>query len=240
MNHRVVAVVKKEFREYRRNKLVLMTMAMLPVIFLALPIVGVLTLPEDAQGELVTAVVGQAMLLFLLVPVVLPSTIAAHTIIGEREQRTLEPVLTTPISDRELLIGKGLAATVPSVLLGWLLFGIFVGVTALWAPQGVQDQLATFEWSVAQLLLAPGFAILAIEVGMAISARSTDVRVAQQVGGLAMLPVIGLIAVFSFDLLAPTASWFLGAAAVVAVIDVAAWRGVTAVFDRERVLTRFG
>ena len=125
-------------------------------------------------------------------------------------------------------------------VLAWLLYGVFVGVAALWAEQVVRDEVLRLDQLVAQLALTPVLAVFAIEVGMAISARSTDIRVAQQLSGLAMLPIFALIALFSFGVIEPSVSRYLVGAAVLAAVDRLGWRVVTGMFDRERVLTRAG
>ncbi len=239
MNPRVLAVMRKEFREYRRNKFVIFTMAILPVIFLAIPVITVLALPANVPEAARKVAVGQSLLMFFLIPMILPTTVAAYAVIGEREQGTLEPVLTTPILDRELLLGKALAATVPAVALGWVMFAIFAVVVRLFAAQGVIDRVFRVEVFVADITLGPVFAVFAIWVALAISVRSTDVRVAQQLAGLTILPVIGLSALLSFGVIAPTLTAYLALAALVAAVDVLGWRIATRMFDRERLLTRY-
>ena len=240
MRSRLAAVVRKEFREYRRNRLIIITMALVPVIFLAIPIGTLAALPDEVPREAVEAIVGQAMLFFLIIPVMLPTTIAAYTVIGEKEQSTLEPVLTTPATDEEILTGKALAATVPSVLIAWLLFAVFLIFAALAGSELVGELVFRPGWIVAQLALAPAVAVLAIEVGMAVSLRSSDIRVAQQVAGLAMLPVLGGLVLFTLGVLEPTATTMLACAVVIGAVDVAGWRLLVRLFDRERLLTKFG
>lgn len=240
MNDRVRAVMAKEFAEYRRNKLIILTMGLLPVIFLVLPIITVITLPDDVPAAAVTAVAGQALLLFLLIPVILPTTVAAYTVIGEREQLTLEPVLATPATDGELLAGKALAATIPAVILAWSLFGVFLAVVGAVGSQPVQDEIFRFDRIFAQVVLAPPLATFAIELSMMISMRSTDIRVAQQLSGLSILPAVGALALFSFDVVEPSVGRYLAAAAVLAAVDLAVVRTLIRMFDRERILTRFG
>ncbi len=240
MNPRIRAVIRKEFREYRRNKLVVFTMAVLPLVFLGLPIVTVLTIPETVGADAIKAVVGQSMLFFLLTPLILPTTIAAYTVIGEREQGTLEPVLTTPATDRELLVGKALAATVPAVLLAWLLFGIFVIVVRIGATQAIVERVWRPEQFAAEGLLSPVLAGFAIWVGMAISVRSTDIRVAQQLSGLVTIPFVGAAALVSYGVITPSVGTYVVMTFVMGGIDAAGWRATTRMFDRERLLTRYG
>jgi len=240
MNDRIRAVLRKEFREYRRNKLVVITMAVLPIVFLVLPIVAVLSLPPTASLGAVNAIVGQSSLFFLLVPLILPTTIAAYTVIGEREQGTLEPVLTTPATDREILVAKALAAILPAIVLAWLLFALFQLIARLGGNRLVIDRISRPEEFAAQIALVPVLAVFAIWVGMAISARSTDIRVAQQLSGLATLPAVGLVALVSYGVITPGVSSDVGVALILAAIDVVGWRATVRLFDRERLLTRFG
>jgi high-affinity K+ transport system ATPase subunit B len=81
---RVRAVSRKEFREFRRNRFIIWTMALLPAIFLIVPVLNVFRLSSDASSAAVHAVVGSAFLVMLLVPVIVPATIAAYSVVGER------------------------------------------------------------------------------------------------------------------------------------------------------------
>lgn len=235
---RLRAVVTKEFREYRRNRMIVMTMGLFPLLFLVLPLIPSVTLPASASPGLVTGVVGQAMLMLLIVPMMIPSAIAAYSVIGEREQGTLEPVLCTPVTDRELLAGKALAATAPAVAMAWLLFGIYVVAVRAFAGAAVVDAVWQPGWFAAQLLLAPLLSGFAIITGMAISARSSDIRVAQQLAGLVTLPVVGGLAAVSYGAVTPSVAFFVTAGTVVAVVNILGWRGLARLFDRERLLTR--
>ena len=115
---RIRAVVRKELRDFGRNRSIVTTMGVLPLVFLIAPTITLIRIPDSATGTVVTRAVGVTSLLLLIVPVVIPPIITGYSIIGERDQGTLEPVLTTPIRREELLLGKALAAFVPSVTVG--------------------------------------------------------------------------------------------------------------------------
>ena len=240
MNPRARAVLRKELLEYRRNKLIVFTMAALPVIFLIMTTVSIVTLPDEVPEALLDTVLGPALLFLFIVPVVIPTTVAGYSVIGEREQGTLEPVLTTPATDADLLHGKVLAATIPSILLAWLLYVAFVLVLAGFGPSGVVGRLVNPAQLTAQGVLVPALAVYAIIVGMLISARSSDIRVAQQLSGLAVLPVIAGIMVANFSATRTSVGLFLLVAGVIGILDVLGWRLMARMFSRERLLTRFG
>ena len=240
MNVRVRAVVRKELREFSRNKFVVITMAVLPLVFVALPLAGVLAIKPATDSATVTSVVGSALLAFFLMPLILPTVIAGYAVVGEREQGTLEPVLTTPVRREELLIGKALAATLPTATMAYALFALFVIVVRLFAVGEVVSLVLQPAIVVAIALFAPLLAAFSIWVGLAISARSSDIRVAQQLAALAMLPMVGVVWLFAFRVVTPTLTVAVAGALLLAFLDLGAWRIVSSFFDRERLLTRYG
>jgi ABC-type Na+ efflux pump permease subunit len=237
MSSRILVVIQKEFREYRRNRFILVTMAALPVVLLALLVAETFALPEGASEATLRRPVGEALLFLQLIPVMLPTTIAAYAVMGEREQRTLETVLTTPVKDRELLAGKAIAAVLPAVVIAWLLFGVYVGLAELFAPHVVVAQIWTAEQAVAMAVLAPALALFAIVVGILVSLRSSDFRVAQQLAVLASAPLIGFVALITFRVLDPSVGLYAAAAAAVFLADAALWTVGVRQFSRERLLT---
>ena len=162
----------------------------LPLIFIVPPLVEVFALPASASSALAMS----SDLLYLLgIPALVPATVAAYAVVGERQQGTLEPVLTTPIRREELLLGKALAALVPSLVVAYAVYVFFLACVALFAQPAVASAVIRGPDLLAQLVFTPLLASWSIWVGMAISARSSDVRVAQQLGALASLPSVVVI-----------------------------------------------
>lgn len=240
MNPRIRAVIRKEFRDYRRHRFILLTMLILPVAFVAIPVGAMLSLPDDIPSSAARFIAAQFTLIFLIVPVALPTTISAHSIIGERNQRSLEPLLSTPLSDRELLWGKALAAGAPAVAAAWGIFGLFLLFVSLGAPPAVAERMTAPGPAAAVLGAVPVIAALAVVVSLLISERSSDVRVAQQLAAFSTLPVIGLAALFTFGVIDFTPFSVMVVAAAVVILDVLGWRLLTRLFNRERLLTRGG
>jgi ABC-type Na+ efflux pump permease subunit len=211
-------------------------MAILPVVFLILPTINILSVPASASSSAVSSVVGAALLLLLIIPVVVPASIAAYSVVGERDQGTLEPLLTTPIRREELLLGKGVAAIMPAVGVTYGLLAVFYVIVHLAASAAVIAAAWQAPLVVAELLFAPLLAGWAIWIGLAISAKSNDVRVAQQLSTLASLPVLGLTTLISFQVIHPTVLLAVGFGAGLLLIDVGAWRIASMMFDRERLV----
>ena len=74
-------------------------------------------------------------------------------------------------------------------------------------------------------------------MGIAISARSSDVRVAQQLGTLASLPPLAVTALLSFGVIQQSVALGVGLGALLLLVDVVGWRLVSVIFDRERLVT---
>ena len=135
---------------------------------------------------------------------------------------------------------KAVAAVIPTLIGAYGLFLAFITIVRLAAVPAVDDLVWQPAQIVAVILFAPLLATFSIWVGLAISVRSSDVRVAQQLSGLAVLPMVGLLALFTYRVVTPSVLVAVVAAAVPAMLDLGAWRIVSAMFDRERLLTRYG
>ena len=232
---RVRAILRKELREYRHNGFIIWTMAIFPLIFLIQPLVVVFALPASASTDLSR----EHLLLYMLgIPAIVPAAVAAYSVVGERQQGTLEPVLTTPVRREEFLLGKALAALVPSVTVAYAVYAVFLACVGLFARPAVASSLLRAPDLLAQLLFTPLLAGWSIWVGIAISARARDFRVAQQLGILASLPTAVVAALVAFDVLHPTLGLALGFAAALLAGNGLGWRITAAAFDRERLITR--
>ena len=231
---RVGTIVRKELREYRRHGSVVVATAIFPLIFLIQPLFVVFL----AKGTSAATLGQWHLLLYMLaIPVLTPTVLAAHAVAGERQQGSLEPILTTPIPREEFLLGKALAALAPAVAIAYGVYAIFLACVVLFAQPAVATAVLRTPDVVAQLLLTPLLAGLSIWIGIAISARSSDVRVAQQLSLLASVPVVILTSLIAFDVIHPTPGLAAGLTAVLLIADVIGWQIVTALFDRERLIT---
>jgi ABC-2 type transport system permease protein len=230
---RVRAIVRKELREYRRNRSILVGMAIIPLIFLIQPLVSVFELSSSAAEMLRQH---HELVYMLAIPALVPATLAAYSVVGERQQGTLEPVLGTPIRARELLLGKALAVLVPSIAVSYAVFAAFLAVVALFAHAGVAPALIRGSDVLAQVIFTPLIAAWSIWIGIAISTRASDVRVAQQVGALASLPTIALTTMIALNVIHATPGLVFGLAAALLIANRLGWRLVSAMFNRERLI----
>jgi len=230
---RALAIFRKELREYRRNGNIAFGMAIMPFIFLIQPLIQVFALPSSASATIRHE---DSLLYLLAVPAIVPALVAAYAVVGEREQGTLEPVLTTPVSREEFLLGKGLASLVPSVAVAYVVYAVFLACVGLFADPAVASALLRWPEILAQMLFTPLIAAWSIWIGLAISARSRDIRVAQQLGVLACLPTVAVTSLVAFNVIRPSFGLALAAAVLLLALDAAGWRVVSAMFNRERLI----
>lgn len=224
---------RKELREYRRSGHIILAMAYLPLIFLIQPLVVIFTVSASTAQQISQAPV---LVYMLAIPALSPSLVAAYSVVGERQQGTLEPVLTTPIRREELLLGKALAALLTSVAISYGVFALFIVCVELFARPGIAAALIRPPELGAQLVFTPLLAGCSIWIGTVISTRVDDIRAAQAFSLLATVPLVVPATLTAFTLIPATLGISLVFAAILLVLDGAGWRVASATFDRERLI----
>ena len=235
---RVSAVIRKELTDYRRKRSIVVTMIVMPLLFLVEPIVSIFVAPPTEAPPAMDKYVVLPLLYMLLIAVVTPSTLAAFTVVGEREQGTLEPLLTTPLREQEFILGKSAAVLIPSVALSYTIYGLFLLAVDASAKRPVAA--AVFHdrpTLLALFVFAPLVAGWAVVVGLAVSVRASEVRVAQQLGMLASLPMIVVIILLISGVIRPTFAAAAEYAIGILVVDLLVLRIVARMFNRERLVT---
>lgn len=231
---RVRAVFRKELREYRRNGAIVVAMAIYPLIVILQPLIAILVVSSKASRALAYE---DPLLYLLAIPALVPATLASYSVVGERQQGTLEPVLTTPIRREEFLLGKAMAAFVPSLVIAYGVYGLFIAVVELFAHPGIASAVIHGPELLAQLVFTPLLTGWSIWVGIGVSARTNDVRTAQQLSALASLPTIAVTSLIAYKVIHPALGVTVGLAAALIVLDRVGWQITSASFDRERLIT---
>jgi ABC-type transport system involved in multi-copper enzyme maturation permease subunit len=231
---RIRAVVRKEINEYGRNRSIVVAMAIIPLVFLIQPLVSVLAVSSAASAQISHR---HELLYMLAIPALVPAMLAAYAVVGERQQGTLEPVLSTPIRREELLLAKAVAVLVPSITVSYAVYGVFLACVALFADPGVAPALIRGSDILAQLLFTPLIAGWSIWIAIAISTRASDIRVAQQLATLASLPSIAVTTLIAFNVIHATLRLAVLLAVALLLANRLGWRVVSAAFNRERLIT---
>jgi ABC-2 type transport system permease protein len=193
----------------------------------------------DPEGAVQAWIFQQFLVLLVLTPVAGSMSSAAYSVIGEKQARTLEPLLATPITTFELLAAKVLGALLPALALTVACFSVYVAGVALLARPGVFTILLTARSLAVVFLLGPLAALAALQLAVCVSSRVNDARSAQQIGALIVLPIAGLLVSQLLGTLVLTVPVVLAIAGALAVFNALLLRVGILLFDRETILTRW-
>ena len=155
--------------------------------------------------------------MFLIVPLMVASVIAADAFAGERERKTLEALLYTPLTDAELLAAKVLAAWLPAMAVSVAGFAVYLAaINGLAVPLTGRALPPTVPWLLLVLWVAPAVAAMGLSAMVLISLRVRGTQEAMQLGGLLVLPVAGLV-------IAPVKGAVMLSATLVFAVGAVAW-----------------
>ena len=260
---RIIAIIIKEWREVFKNRFVFFTISFLPLMITAIPL-GILyfaggsddflamstadlpptfgALCGDLEGGdcMLYYIVTQFILLFMMVPVIVPMTIASYSIVGEKSTRTLEPLLVTPVSTLEILVGKGLAAVIPAILATWAGYLLYAaGAHLMVNNPGVISKLFDPLWMIAIFVVGPLLSVMGVCIAVMVSSRVNDPRVAEQISGIFVLPVVGLFLGQTTGFILVNQQFILWMAGLVAILDSILFYFAIQLFQRETILSRW-
>lgn len=261
----VRAIAGRDLRIAARSRPVMIPLVLVPVILLVLPPLTLLlaagspatladefepllarvvpnlgSLPADPGGQAIVLILVYVFApLFLLIPVMVAAVTAADSVVGERERQTLEGLLHTPTTDRELLLGKLLApwTLAVSVAVG---SAVLYGLTAnlVLGAYGLAPRFPNLVWSLLVVWVAPAAAGVGLGLIVVVSARVKTFQEASQLSGIVVVPVIGL-------LVAQAVGAVLFDVTLLAVLGVVLWlltlllmRAAVRRFRRDRLIAR--
>ncbi|MGB8781459.1 MAG: ABC transporter permease subunit [Candidatus Bathyarchaeia archaeon] len=241
-------VATKDLSVFRKNKYILYSLIALPFLLgLLIPTIILFSLqsqiPSTSQTSLLeasTIYINTASGYFVLVAAILPTIIASYSFVGEKIEKSLEPLLATPTTDGELLFGKSLAAFLPCIGATYVGGAIFVTLVDVWSFINFRSFLLPNPyWAVITGIVTPLACILSVEANVIISSRVNDVRAAQQLGGLVILPLILVVILASTNSAIPNSSLALIVSGALAAADLALFYLSKATFQREEILTKW-
>ncbi len=267
--HTIRAVAARDLTIVKRSKNVLLPIILVPLILLVIipGVIGFLgssidigndvddlalfleAMPEpmktqfdqytDNQMMVVFTLVYAFAPMFLILPMMTASTIAAGSFAGEKERRTIEALLYTPATDLELVIGKILSAWIPATLVslgGFVLYSVVVNLST-WHIMG-RMLFPNAMWIVLVLWLAPAAAVLGLGTMVLVSSKVSTYQDAYQLGAMVVLPVILLVLGQIGGVITLNVAFVLVAGVVLWVVDaVILWFAVKT-FQRSEIIAR--
>jgi ABC-2 type transport system permease protein len=191
---------------------------LLPVIITVIP--GLVAMPESSLGgveemiknlpdhvkDQLVGMTNQQILVyvmslyffapfFLIIPLMASSVIASDSFAGEKERKTIEALLATPLSDSELFLGKILVSFIPSMMvtvISFLIYSTVIDLVSFHLFNG-RFLLPNLVWIMLIFGLAPAVALASIGLTVMISARVKGFREAQQISAILLIPILALI-----------------------------------------------
>jgi ABC-2 type transport system permease protein len=259
--NKIITIVDKEWAEVFKNRIVLFTVVLLPFLFSIMPLVVLYSIDAAGPGARTSqmppnfericsdltgvacvqvVIVYQFMMLFMVIPIAIPAAISSYSIVGEKTNRSLEPLLATPISTTELILGKCLASVIPAVIGTWAAFCVFlVGARILISTPGVFERLADPMWLMAVVILGPLIAVASVSISIMISSRVSDPRTAEQLSMVLMVPLLMVFFSQIGGLIMLDVRFVVVASLVMVLADAFLLRVGTRLFQRETILTRW-
>jgi ABC-type transport system involved in multi-copper enzyme maturation permease subunit len=237
-------IASKDFKVYMKKSNILYALIVIPIL-IAFLIPGVISYAGHKNGgsgipaaEL-TVLLPAFSFFYLILAGYLPSSIASYSLVGEKVEKSLEPLLATPTTDSEILLGKGIAAFIPPVVAILGGSAIFMALMDL----VTHSKLGYYffpNWNAAIVLflMVPLAVIMSVEWNIVVSSRVSDVRTAQQLGIIMVLPFAGIYVSGELDIVnLGVTNNLLIIAGIIFVVDILLFYVARATFQREEILT---
>ena len=179
---------------------------------------------------------------FLIIPLTTSSVIASDSIAGEKERKTIEALLATPISDAELFLGKVLVSFIPTMIVSvssFVVYSVIVDVASFSLFHG-RVLLPNLSWLMLIFGLSPTLALASIGLAVIVSTKVKGFKEAQQINGLLLIPILALLfgQISGAIIIGP--QMILAMTGILVFADVIVFRLGTNRFNREEILSRLG
>lgn len=186
--------------------------------------------------QFLVLLLNQFTLFLLLIPVMIATNTVTFSIVDEKLSGSLEALLATPVRTWELLVGKALAGAIPSLLMTWLVAGIFILVITLMGWGNLVGMVMTPVWFIGLFLLTPIITVLSFLLGVIGSSRAKDAKSAQNIILVVIFPLLGLIAIQVTGVAWLNTISALGLVVLLIVVDVVVLRIAVRLFQRESIV----
>lgn len=234
-------VASKDFRTFRYRKSILYSILYFEaIVSIGLPFVLRYVASRPNGTAALPALMDAFSFFFVIGGALMPVGVASYSLIGEKVQKSLEPLLATPTTDEEILAGKTIAAFLPAICVNSIGAVIFATLVDLFTRDALNG-LYYPNWNLAIIvfLLAPLACILSVGYNVLISSRANDVRTAQQLGSLIILPLGAVYLLAELRVLDLSNNNLLIMAGCLAAIDVVVFLLAKATFQRDEILTKW-
>lgn len=234
-------VASKDFKTFTKRKSILYTIIYFELIVsIGIPFIVRFVESKPNRVAVLPSLLDAFSFLYVIGAGLAPLGIAAYSLVGEKVQKSLEPLLATPTTDEEILAGKSIAAFLPAMASTYIGALIFTVLVDLFTSRTLKSPyFPNSNFAIILFLLAPLACILSVGYNVLVSSKVNDVRTAQQLGALILVPFGALYLLSEINVLPLTTGNMLIIAAVLVAIDGIVFYLVKATFRREDILTKW-
>lgn len=230
-------IATKDFNIFLKKKRILYTLIILPLLIsVGLP---VMLSSMDKPVEIIT-LLDAFSYFYIILAIIQSSTLASYSILGEKIEQSLEPLLATPITDGELLLGKTISSFLPCIGVIYVCSLIFMVLSDAVTYNTLGYLFfPNLKMAFILLLAVPLSAVLSIQLNVIISARVNDVRTANQLGLLLEIPFIGVYILLVTNIATLNVINVLAIIAALILTDLAFFYLNKSTFQRDNILTKW-
>jgi len=231
-------ITNKDFSIFMKKKRILYTLIILPLIFSILLPLSIRSLTTVTSANDLIALINAFSYFYIILVYIQSTTLASYSILGEKIEQSLEPLLATPTTESELLFGKTLASFIPAVAIIYANSLIFMILIDLFTTNTF-GYLFYPNWTMVFILLVvvPLSSIFSIQLNVIISSRVNDVRTANQLGFLMFLPFMGLYIPLVTNSLSLNITNLTIISIIILLIDITLFYISKSTFSRDKILT---
>ena len=235
-------VVSKDFAIFKNKKSILYTLIIFPLAVGFGFTIIMLLIHNASPSPYATYIPAFNGLLFwfIILAAIIPTAVASYSVMGEKVEKTLEPLLATPLTDSEIILGKILSAFIPCILATYLGAIIFmIGIDIITFQQLGYILYPNWTAAVFLLIATPLACLFGTEFNTLISIRVSDVRTAQSYGGAVYFPLLIVFILGEAGYISLDIKTILIFALILIVVDITIFYINKSLFQREEMITKY-
>jgi ABC-2 type transport system permease protein len=233
-------IATRDFKVFRRQKNIWYSIIIFPILISVLFPIILAYVGQRGLAANLPNLLNSFSFFIVIGAAYIPLGIASYSIVGEKVEKSLEPLLATPLTDGEILLGKAIAALLPTLVAMYAGAAFFmVGVDAVTFAELGYDYFPNLTFGVLLLVLVPVAVVMSVLYSVIVSSRVNDVRSANSYGIFIFLPFLAIYLASEIGIISLDITGILIIAGILLAIDVALYFVGTAAFQREEILTKW-
>jgi ABC-type Na+ efflux pump permease subunit len=234
-------IAAKDIRVFLRKRYTIYSLIVFPIIIgIGLPFVLHTVIAKNLGVQHLTDLMNAFAFFFAIGASLIPTLLASYSLVGEKVEKSLEPLLAAPITDSELLLGKGIGAFLPTISSLYIGSVVFMVLSDL-ETHSTLGYYYFPNWTIGILLLIlmPLMCVLSVEWSVIVSARATDPRAAQLQGVLIAIPMLFIYVATEVGAIKLNTETIWIISGVAFIVDIILFFLSTRTFQREEILTKW-